>query len=256
MRRKCGELQQYLALIEYPLKIFTNSSRRIGTLSICCIVTYEQDNGGFMAQTLDIGIRIELVSMDRHFHDISLGLYRLDGNDGAEFLVHSYSGLAGVPERVAFVTEAMKTMGGLVVAENGRLRFPCGSEHNRGVRRVFLDICKLAPDEPPAARELNVFDPKADTTVTVTSYAGGRYTLAADKDTDKSATRTVAIANGIVKLAETTLEDDTTVSFDCGHSHDVLVAQLLPRAINVRAAVREQEAAANRGVLAAPSQQE
>ena len=56
-----------------------------------------------MSQTLDIGKRIELVSMDRHFHDISLGLYCLDGADGAEFLVHSYSRLAGVPERVAFV---------------------------------------------------------------------------------------------------------------------------------------------------------
>ncbi|MFM1551007.1 MAG: hypothetical protein ACKJSG_16495 [Lentisphaeria bacterium] len=209
-----------------------------------------------MAQTLDIGRRIELVSMDRHFHDISLGLYCLDGADGAEFLVHSYSRLAGVPERVAFVVEAMKTMGGLVAAEEGRLRFPCGSEHNRGVRRVFLDICKLGPDEPPAARELNVFDQKADATVTVTSVAGGRYTFAADKDSDKATMRTGAIANGIVKLAETILDDDTAVSFECGHCHDILVAQLLPRAINVRAAVREQEAAANRGVLAAPSQQE
>ncbi|MDP7397515.1 MAG: hypothetical protein QF541_11645 [Lentisphaeria bacterium] len=209
-----------------------------------------------MAQTLDIGIRIELVSMDRHFHDISLGLYRLDGADGAEFLVHSYSRLAGVAGRLAFVAGAMKTMGGLVAAENGRLRFPCGREHNRGVRRVFLDICKLDPGEPPAARELNVFDQKAAATVTVTSYDNGRYTFAADEDADKAAARAGAIARGIVKLAETTLEDDTTVSFDCGHGHDVLVAQLLPRATNVRAAVREQETAASRGVLAAPSQQE
>ena len=31
-----------------------------------------------MPQTLDLGERIELVSMDPHFHDISIGLYRQD----------------------------------------------------------------------------------------------------------------------------------------------------------------------------------
>ncbi|MBT6146557.1 MAG: hypothetical protein HOH74_14060, partial [Gemmatimonadetes bacterium] len=49
------------------------------------------------------------------------------------------------------------------------------------------------------------------------------------------------------------LED--CVSFGCGHDHDALVALLLQRAPNVRALVREEQAAAARGVLAAPSAQ-
>ena len=43
--------------------------------------------------------------------------------------------------------------------------------------------------------------------------------------------------------------------FACGHDHDELVGLLLGRALNVRAAMREAEAAAARGVLAAPSAQ-
>ena len=37
-----------------------------------------------MGRLLDLGTRIELVSMDPHFHDISLSLYRRAGAGGAE----------------------------------------------------------------------------------------------------------------------------------------------------------------------------
>ena len=43
--------------------------------------------------------------------------------------------------------------------------------------------------------------------------------------------------------------------FPCGTDHHELVGLLLTRALNVRGALREQEAAAARGMLSAPSQQ-
>ncbi len=46
------------------------------------------------------------------------------------------------------------------------------------------------------------------------------------------------------------------VAFSCGQSHDALAGLLLPRALNVRVALRDEETAAGRGVLAAPSQQD
>jgi hypothetical protein len=45
------------------------------------------------------------------------------------------------------------------------------------------------------------------------------------------------------------------LAFPCGHSHDALIGLLLPRALNVRAVLREEEAAVGRGNLVAPSQQ-
>ena len=44
-----------------------------------------------MGRTVDIGRRIELVSMDPHFHNISIGLYRQSRPAGPEFLIHTYS---------------------------------------------------------------------------------------------------------------------------------------------------------------------
>jgi hypothetical protein len=44
--------------------------------------------------------------------------------------------------------------------------------------------------------------------------------------------------------------------FSCSQEHDDLIGLLLVRAPNVRAAMREAEDMASRGVLAAPSAQE
>ncbi|HCQ02539.1 MAG TPA: hypothetical protein DIT99_18460, partial [Candidatus Latescibacteria bacterium] len=73
------------------------------------------------------------------------------------------------------------------------------------------------------------------------------------KDKDR---RISFIAGGLIKLAQ--LEDQSvdTVAFDCKYAHDAMLGLLLVRAPNVRAVLREQEATASRGVLAAPSQQE
>jgi hypothetical protein len=40
--------------------------------------------------------------------------------------------------------------------------------------------------------------------------------------------------------------------FACGHDHDALVGMLLPRAVNVRDTLREEEQIAARGLLTAP----
>ena len=79
-----------------------------------------------MGRLLELGERMELVSMDPHFHDISISLYRETGEGGAAgFLAHSYSGKEGAAERLAFVMRAMAVMGGMVPApgQPGRLAF-------------------------------------------------------------------------------------------------------------------------------------
>ena len=65
------------------------------------------------------------------------------------------------------------------------------------------------------------------------------------------------LANGLRKLGEMTAVPDhpDQLAFPCGQSHDELVGLLLPRALNVRAILREEEEASTRGLLVAPSQQ-
>jgi hypothetical protein len=89
----------------------------------------------------------------------------------------------------------------------------------------------------------------------VTAGEPGTYTVGAvgtSKDADR---RISVVVNGLAKLGEMTPEDGSRVRFGCGTAHDALVGLLLIRAPNVRAILSEEEAAAARGVLAAPSQQ-
>ena len=69
--------------------------------------------------------------------------------------------------------------------------------------------------------------------------------------------RTATIARGLIRLGEMeeTGDDANCLHFACGHAHDALIAQLLVRAPNVRAAMREAEEMAQRGQLVAPSAQ-
>ena len=209
-----------------------------------------------MARTVAIGQRIELVSMDPHFHDISIALYRQEDGEGPEYLVHTYSGREGAPGRIAFVRSAMATLGGLQSTAAGLLRFPCGAPHHLGIKRVFLEACKLASATAVEARPLSIFDRKCSRNILASSCGDGVYRIAAEGGEEGAERRIAAIAGGLIKLGE--MEDRHTdeVGFSCGHAHDAMVGLLLVRAPNVRAALREQEAAAARGTLTAPSQQE
>lgn len=212
-----------------------------------------------MAHIEELGRRIELTSMDKHFHDISLALYKQPAPDGVSFLVHSYSTVGGTGDRVAFVTDAMKTLGGMVDSQSGggRLRFACGSEHLLACKRIFIEACKLSSGDELAAPSLEEFDKKSDLTIVGRSSGDGVYTFSAVGEAENKDRRIGTLAGGLVKLAEMERVGDSIdqVKFSCGHDHDAMIGLLMGRALNVRAAMREMEEAASRGVLAAPSAQ-
>ena len=216
-----------------------------------------------MGQVTDIGSRIELVSMDPHFKDITIALYEQEGDGGLppRFLVQTYSQKEGASTRMDFIAQAMATFGGVDVTSGGgsgpTLTFPCGARHFAAVKRLFLESCKIPSDQTPVAKPLKIFDKKADTEISVVSESNGQYRVTAEELDDKVARRVGAISAGLVKLGEMeAIDDGSSIRFACGHDHDLLIGLLLPRAINVRQAMREQEQSASRGVLAAPSQQE
>lgn len=217
-----------------------------------------------MRRIVDIGRRIELIPMDPHFHDITIGLYRQQiadtttGTDFPAFLVHTYSQMTGAPERIAEVARFMQILGGMLKTSEGLLYFPCKDPHEAACRRVFLEACKLASGTQAEPRPLSILDKKSRLTITVDSRGNGVYQVRAKGEGRRAARRISAIAGGLMKLGEmesVETENNDTVGFTCGHSHDALVGLLLIRAPNVRVALREAEMGASRGVLSAPSQQ-
>jgi hypothetical protein len=210
-----------------------------------------------MAHIKDLGRRLELVSMDPYFHDISISLYRRPGADGApEFLVHSYSGREGTGGRIDRVAATMAILGGMEPSANDRhaLRFPCGGEHLLACKRIFLEACKRDPGAPVEAPALSIYDKKAELTLKAEAMGEGHYRLVADGEATGAERRIAVLARGLQKLAglRSVADSQNRIAFDCGHPHDALVGLLLGRALNVRAAIREVEAAATRGILAAP----
>lgn len=216
---------------------------------------------GIMTAIADIGTRVELVPMDGNFHDITVALYRQSTAAGPAFRVHSYSTLDGSERRLDDVRALMTTLGGLQpsVEESRLLAFPCGEEHGLAVRRLFLEACKIGSPDDAAPPPLSTVDRKSGLNIVAEPLGDGQYRVEAvgeAGDADRSR-RVGVIVNGLMKLGEMRRVEgaEDCVGFDCGHPHDELVGLLLVRAPNVRAIVREQEALAARGVLAAPSQQ-
>ena len=212
-----------------------------------------------MGVTTDIGERIELVSLDRHFHGISIGLYRQQRAGGAELLVHTYSGIKGAAKRIDFLARTMAVYSGMAIVEGkeARLRFPCGARHHLASKRVFIEASKLSPVERAERPQMNIWDKRAKATVEACGVRQGVYELRSDSEDEKAARRCEAIAAGLVKLGEMNWVEGEAgrIAFGCGESHDELVGLLLGRAVNVRAVEREQEMAESRGRLAAPSAQ-
>lgn len=200
-----------------------------------------------MAFTHDIGRRIELVSMDPHCGDITIGLYRQQN----QYLIHTYSHSAGAAERLDFVARAMTVLGGMDL-NGGLLSYSCGDAHPIATRRLFLEACKLPNGADLMPRPMSIIDKKSGNEVTVASLGGGRYRVAG---TDSA--RLDAIVNGFRKLAEVIpgATGSAEFTFPCQSPHDGLIGLLLPRALNVRQVIREEEAAASKGMLVAPSAQ-
>ena len=236
-----------------------------------------------MGRTLDLGRRLELCSADAHCHDISLGLYRqsmaaesvtlpdrqtlpaggVDTHSGevgpVQLLVHTYSTEVGAAERVAFLSQALVDLTGLerLPGTPLQLAFPCRCGHEKALKRAFLDICNKSNEDPLEPYPLSRMDKKAECQITVVPLGNGEYRIDAEAETPAAQRRRQAVARGYLKLCEmeSVEGEDYRVRFPCGAPHDRLLGLLLLRAQNVRSALREDEAAVSRGVLAAPSQQ-
>jgi len=208
----------------------------------------------------DLGTRIELVSTDKHFRDVSIALYAREDAVGWCFRVRSFAGYDGLGERIAYILDAMMTLGGMARGNaEDTVRFPCGGEHLSAVRRLFLQACKEKPETAPETPVLSLADKKSELTVTATAKGQGAYELSATgAGAAQAERRLTALRNAVVKLADAQADEAVgqRFSFACGQDHDAMVGMLLQAAPNVRSVMREQEMNAAKGVLAAPGSQE
>ena len=171
-----------------------------------------------MGLTRDMGRRVELVSMDPHFHDITLGLYRQDRAGRPQYLVHTYSGLPGAasggnlsPKLRRFSGARSESRTGCSFRAGRRIKLPPGV--------CFLIPASRRPGQSPPHGLSSILDKKSGRNIVVTKLTGGIYQIAADGPEEGKAARLDAIVAGLRKLGELDPVPDHAdqVAFSCGH---------------------------------------
>ena len=161
-----------------------------------------------MSRIADIGRYIELLSMDKHFHDISIALHIRDGRNGRLLTLHTYSRIPGADDRLKNLASLMASLGGLEQVDEAAhvLRFPCGESHDSALKRVFNEVVMFDPATALEPRPLTVHEDKTGRTISVDCIPdeGGRWTYVVNADGPQEGLdrRGKAVAAGLVKLCD------------------------------------------------------
>ena len=99
---------------------------------------------------------LELVPLDRHFHNISVGLYVKQGI----FTVWTFSGKSGAAERIQVIRDQLVVLGGMEPIEGtwNQARFTCDVLHDRPVRFLLSQAVGKSPDFAPSEGTLEIKD--------------------------------------------------------------------------------------------------
>ena len=198
---------------------------------------------------------LELVPLDRRFHDISVGLYVKDG----VCTLWSYSGRDGVVGRIREIRDQMIALGGMEAVDvaYNQVRFPCGQLHQRTLRFVMSQAVGKAPDYAPPQGELTIQDSKSALVIRVeplgepAESAGGRavYRVSLEGEARNAAMRLRMVLAGFARYGEMEQVGESGVAFACGLAHEALMRVLLPYSRNISSVETMMAAEAMRGQM-------
>lgn len=192
---------------------------------------------------------LELVSMDPHFHNVSVGLYL----KGDVCTVWSFSSKPGLAERLQQIRDQMIALGDMdpVEGSTNQARFRCGDLHPRPVKFLLSQAVGKAPDYAPAD-DMSIRDSKSALTLRFTGHEEeGRwsYSVSGEGEAPNPAVRIRMVVAGFVRYGEMEKLNDTDVAFACGRRHDGLVRLLMPYSRNISSVEGMMEAEALRGQM-------
>ena len=206
---------------------------------------------GQVAEKLgEIGSCLELVPMDPHFSNVSVGLYYKDGYCS----VWSFSRVRGVEGRLRDIRDQMVRLGGVQPAEgsDNRFIFPCGIIHMRPVKFLLTRAVTRSPDFAHPDGPMTIKDSKSALMLTVAGERkDGRhvYQVSGEGEVRNPALRLRMVVAGFMRYGEMEKVGDTEVAFPCGWRHDELVRLLMPYSRNISAVESMMEAEAVRGQM-------
>ena len=193
---------------------------------------------------------LELIGMDPHFHEVSIGLYVKD--DVAT--VWTFSPLDGVRERLSQIRDQLVLKGSMTAVDgtHDQMMFACGEFHAVPMRFLLRAAVEKEPIEVEDPSPLTVRDIKSRMDMLATpEEIDGRwaYRVTAKGDFKRPEIRIRAMIGGFMRYGDLDRLEPDLGSFKCGRRHDALLRILMPYARNVSGAEDSLEAEDMRGQL-------
>ena len=194
---------------------------------------------------------LELVPLDRRFHDISVGLYVKEDI----CTIWTFSQREGVEERIREIRDQMIALGGMepVGEMHNQVRFPCGELHQRTLRFVMSQAVGKAPDYAPPQGALSIQDSKSAFTIRLESESEAEdrsiYNVWLEGEGRNAAMRLRLVLAGFARYGEMEQVGESGVAFACGMAHDAMMRVLLPYSRNISSVESMMAAEALRGQM-------
>ncbi|MBI4306731.1 MAG: hypothetical protein HY678_10475 [Chloroflexi bacterium] len=194
---------------------------------------------------------LELIGMDTHFHDISVGLYVKNGI----FSVWTFSREAGADQRISEIRDLIWRYGDLspVPGTSHQARYACGQAHEQAMKFVMMETVERNPVRELGTGPLVLRDTKTKMTLRVEPKDdGGRaaYVVSGEGEgSEAPEMRLRAVVGGFMRYGGAQRVAPTQFAFSCGARHDNLVRVLLPYARNVSTVEELLESESLRGQM-------
>ena len=183
----------------------------------------------------ELGNCIELVSMDPHFHNISVGLFR----KGDLLTIFSFSNKELIEKRIKVIRDRCCLLGDLSPVENTDNQMLLDADINLDtpIKFMFTEAVekdkKISPNTPiqsPDTKTNLKFRIVSDTSNNITNY-----TVSAEGQNERSEMRIRAVVGGFIKYGGCERVDFNKFKFSDGKKYNKFVKLLLPYARNVSA---------------------
>ncbi|MBS20335.1 MAG: hypothetical protein CL733_04860 [Chloroflexi bacterium] len=177
---------------------------------------------------------IELVSMDKYYNNISIGLYLKDD----VFTVWSFDSSKGSKDRIKQIRDQLVKLGGMIpVGEtDNQVKFECSNIHERPIKFLLNQAVGKAPDYSPPSDILTIKDSKSDLHIFVEKNYDSNinsYRVIVKGEARNPAMRLRMIVAGFIKYGEMQKISDDVIAFPCNQFHDGLIRVLLPYSRNI-----------------------
>ncbi len=183
-----------------------------------------------------LGRCLELVSMDPHFHDVTVGLYYR----GTHVTIWSFSKVPGIEGRIEQIRDRLVAMGGLAPVEgtHDQAVFPSDAIFEKPLRFLFTEAVEKDPSLAPPDGPITSPDTKSRLTFTVTGAQVDDkyvYTVTAEGEAPRPQIRIRAVVGGFMRYGECERVAPDSFVFPDNARHDEMARVLLPFARNVSA---------------------